>query len=183
MSYSSFHPRGQFGFNVTDPNGIDRTAQLSRMRPDDEGFVWGKNRVVSQGLNHFLNVGLRGEGVIATFYLAPFAANVTPAANVTAATFASTLSEFTSYAESTRQVWTPDGPSTAQTLVNSVAPALFTVNGDGQTTIYGGGLLSTQAKEATTGICVAAGRLPNGLTGLAEGYEVRLRYRINGASS
>ena len=35
----------------------------------------------------------------------------------------------------------------------------------------------------TSGIVIAAGRLPTGLTGLAEGYEVRLRYRINGTST
>lgn len=182
MSRSHFYPHGEFGFNVRNPDGIDVTALLLGT-PDDEGYVWTPNRVVNQGLNHFLNVGLRGENVISTWYMAPFAANVTPAANLTAATFASTTTEFTNYDESTRQTWTSDAASTAQTLANAAAPALFTIGADSQTTIYGAGLISAQAKEATSGVLVAAGRLPTALTGLAEGYEVRLRYRINGTSS
>lgn len=183
MSSSSFHPYGQFGFNVRSPNGIDVTARLTCAVVDEEGFAWGANRVVNQGLNHFLNAGLRGQDVVSTFYLAPFAANVTPAANLTASTLASTLTEFTNYTEPSRPVWTPDGAATAQTLTNAAAPALLTVGTGAQTTIYGAALVSAQAKEATSGIVIAAGRLPTGLTGLAEGYEVRLRYRINGTST
>lgn len=148
-------------------------------------YVWTPNRVVDQGINHTLNVVLFGAPQINTWYIAPFAANVTPAADVTAASFASTLTEFTSYSEASRPVWTPDAAATALELINNAAPALFTVVGGGQTAIHGAGLLSAQAKGATTGTCFSAGRLQGGaaLTGLQEGYEVRIKYRVTGGSS
>lgn len=174
---------GQFGFNVLNANGIDITGDLTRAAIDADGYAWAKNRVVDQGINYILNAALRGEGTISTYYIAPFAANVTPAANLTAATFASTTTEFTNYTESTRQEWVTDGAATALSLVNNAAPAVFTVDDGVQTTIYGGGLLSNSGKSSTAGALVAAGRLANGLTGLQEGFEVRLRYRITGSSS
>lgn len=148
-------------------------------------YVWTPNRVVDQGINHALNVVLFGASQINTWYIAPFSANVTPSADVTAASFASTLTEFTSYSEASRVVWTPDAAATALELINNAAPALFTVTGGGQTSIHGAGLLSAQAKGATTGTCFAAGRLQGGaaLTGLQEGFEVRIKYRVTGGSS
>lgn len=148
-------------------------------------YIWTPNRVVDQGINFALNVALHAAAKINTWYIAPFSANVSPAADVTAANFAATLTEFTSYAEASRQVWTPDGAATALELINNAAPALFTVTGGGQTAIYGAGLLSAQAKGATTGVCFAAGRLQGGaaLTGLQEGFEVRIKYRVTGGSS
>ncbi len=148
-------------------------------------YVWTPNRVVNQGLNYTLNVALHEQAKISAWYIAPFVANVTPAADVTAANFASTLTEFTSYSEPNRRVWTPDGAATALELINDAAPALFTVTGGGQTAIYGAGLLSAQAKGATTGMLFAAGRLQGGasLTGLQEGFEVRIKYRVTGSSA
>lgn len=152
---------------------------------DDGPYIWTPNRVVNQGLNYILNAGLNGGSAISAWYIAPFAANVTPAADVTAASFAATLTEFTSYSESNRQLWTPDAAATAMELINDAAPALFTVTGGGQTSIYGAGLLSAQAKGATTGTCFSAGRLQGGaaLTGLQDGFEVRIKYRVTGSSS
>lgn len=152
---------------------------------NDGPYIWTPNRVVNQGLNYTLNVALHEQAKISSWYIAPFAANVSPAADVTAATFAATLTEFTSYSEPNRQVWTPDGAATALELINNAAPALFTVVGGGQTAIYGAGLLSAQAKGATTGVCFSAGRLlgGTGLTNLQEGFEVRIKYRVTGSSS
>lgn len=174
---------GQFGFNVLNQNGTDVTARLFNTRPDAEGFAWGKNRVVDQGLNYIMNAALRGEGTISTFYIAPFAAAVTPAANLTAATFTSTLTEFTNYDEPNRVAWVTDAAATALVLVNNAAPALFTIGGGAQTTINGAGLLSAQSKSATTGTLVAAARLGTALSNLADDFEVRLKYRITGSSS
>lgn len=175
---------GQFGFNVLNQNGTDVTARLFKgVRPDNEGFAWGKNRVVDQGLNYIMNAALRGEGVLTTFYIAPFAANVTPAANLTAATFAATTTEFTNYDEANRVAWVTDAAASALVLVNDAAPSLFTIGAGAQTTIYGAGLLSAQGKSATTGVLVAAARLGTALTGLADDFEVRLKYRITGSSS
>lgn len=170
---SNFQVAEQFGFEVRDAGGELVTP----------GFVWTPNRVVNEGLNYLLNAAFRGEGVVSNWYIAPFAANVTPAANVTAATFASTLTEFTNYTESTRPAWATDGAAAAQELINDSAPALFTIgSGTSQTAIYGGALLSNSAKGSTAGVLAAAGKLPNGLTGLAAGFEVRLKYRLRASS-
>ena len=151
---------------------------------NDGPEIWTPNRVVNQGLNYALNAALLGQGVNSTWYIAPFAANVTPAANVTGANFASTLTEFTNYSQATRPAWNPDGASTAQELINDANPALFTVGAVSQTTIYGAGLLSVSGKGATTGICFSAGLLTGaGLTGLAEGFEVRIKYRLTASSA
>lgn len=170
-----------FGFQVQDDNGRIITPNGY----DSDGYVWTPNRVVDQGLNYTLNAALRGEGVISSWFVAPFAANTTPAANVTAANFASTLTEFTNYDEPNRVAWVTDGSATTLTLVNDAAPSLFTIGSGGQTTIFGGGLLSAQAKSATTGTCFAAGRLQGGgsITGLQPGYEVRIKYRVTASSS
>lgn len=170
---SNFELVEQFGFEVRDDNGKLVTP----------GFLWTPNRVVDQGLNYVLNAALRGEGVISSWFIAPYAANVTPAANTTAQNFASTLTEFTNYNEANRVAWTTDAAATALELVNDASPALFTIGSGGQTTIYGGGLLSASAKSSTSGTLVAAGKLPTGLTGLAAGFEVRLKYRIRASSA
>lgn len=170
---SNFQVIEQFGFEVTDDHGKLVTP----------GYVWTHNRVVDQGLNYLLNAAFfSGSPVMANWYIAPFAANVTPAANTTAANFASTLTEFTNYTEANRPIWTPDAASTAMELINNAAPALFTIGSGPQVAIYGGGLLSASAKGSTSGTCAAAGKLANPLTGLAEGFEVRLKYRLRASS-
>lgn len=163
----------QFGFEVRDDCGKLLTP----------GFIWTPNRVVDQGLNYILNAALRGEGVVTNWYIAPFAADVTPAANTTAANFASTLTEFTNYTQPNRAPWTTDGSATALELINDASPSLFTIGSGGQTTIYGGGLLSASAKSSTSGTLLAAGKLTSALTGLAAGFEVRLKYRIRATSA
>lgn len=169
---ANFQIAEQFGFEVRDDTGKIVVP-----------MVWTHNRVVDQGLNYILNAAMRGEGTISTWYVAPFAANVTPAANTTAQNFTSTLTEFTNYTEPNRVTWTTDGASTALEVVNDAAPALFTIGAGGQTTIYGAGLISAQAKSSTSGTLAAAGKLTTGLTGLAAGFEVRLKYRLKASSA
>lgn len=156
---------GQFGFAI---NGGE--------------YQWDKNRVVDEGLNYMLNAALRGEGVLSAFYIAPFVSNVTPAANVTAATFNSALTEFTNYTETTRRQWVTDEAATTLLLVNDAAPALFTVGSGVQNAIYGAGLLSSSGKASTTGVLVAAAKRSAQLS-VEEGFEVRIKYRISAASS
>lgn len=170
---SNFQLAEQYGFEVRDDAGALLTP----------GFVWTPNRVVDQGLNYLLNAALRGEGVISAWFVAPFAANVTPAANTTAANFASTLTEFTNYTEANRVAWASDAAATTLELINDAAPALFTIGAGGQATIYGAGLLSQSAKSSTAGTLFSAGKLPTALTGLAAGFEVRLKYRLRASSA
>jgi hypothetical protein len=143
-------------------------------------YAWDRNRVVDEGINYILNAALRGESVLSNFYIAPFAANVTPAANLSASNFATTMNEFVAYNETTRRQWTTDGASSALFLVNDSAPALFTINATG--TIWGAGLLSASGKSATSGVLVAAAKRSAGLA-VESGFEIRIKYKIEGASS
>lgn len=151
---------------------------------NDGPEIWTPNRVVNQGLNYALNAALLGQGVNSSWFIAPFAANVDPAANVTAANFSSTLTEFTNYTQANRQAWVPDGAATAQELINDATPALFTIGGGAQTSIYGAVLVSVSGKGATTGILFSAGLLQSAaLLNLAQGFEVRLKYRLTASSN
>ena len=179
---SSANWLGQMGYQVVDAWGVDHTARLGGAL--EEGYAWEKNRVVGEGLAYMLNAALRGEGVMSTFYIAPFAANVTPAANMTAATFPTTMTEFTNYAEPNRVAWVTDGPATSTNvfLTNAAAPALFTIAGGPQNVIWGAALLSAQAKSSTSGFLFAAQKRATALAVESE-FEVRIRYRILGQSS
>ena len=151
---------------------------------NDGPEIWTPNRVVNQGLNYALNAALLGQGTNSNWYIAPFAANVNPAANVTAANFASTLTEFTNYTQGTRPAWNADGAATAMELINDASPALITVGSGAQTSIYGAGLISTSGKGATSGILFSAGLLQAAaLLNLAAGFEVRLKYRLTASSA
>lgn len=179
---SSASWRGQFGFRIIDSYGVDRTRHLGGTM--EEGFAWGRNRVVNQGLAHLLNAGLRGEGTISNFYIAPFSANVAPAPNLTAADFASVQNEFTNYTETNRVPWVTDGAATSTSVVltNAASPALFTIGGGAGNVIWGAGLLSAQGKGSTSGVLVAAQRRGAALN-VEEEFEIRIRYRITGSSS
>lgn len=134
------------GVFTVDVNGADRSV--------------ADNLAVDEGLIDLLTVYFKSGSATATFYLAPFVANVTPASNLTAATFNSTLTEFTNYAESTRVPWELPGAALATpSASNTASPAVFTVNVDAQT-VCGLGLLTASAKQATTGKLVAAALLP-----------------------
>lgn len=136
------------------------------------------NRVVNEGLNHFLNL-LGGHDSAVSLYLAPFTGNVAPAANWTGANFAANATEFTAYSSATRLPWTTV-PSTAQSLGNAAALAVATLtfNAGGPYTVRGIGLLQSQAKSATTGKLIMAGRFENDLTGMMGGGKLALEYDI-----
>lgn len=157
---------GQFGFSL---NGGE--------------YQWARNRIVNQGLNHLLNSSLRGEGTLSAFYVVPFVSNVTPTATVTAANFNATLTEFTNYTQAARPTWSSDAASTVQLLENATVPALFTVDVGAQTAIYGAGLSSVSTKSSGSGIIVAAAKAPAPFTGLAAGFDVRIKYRLTGSSA
>jgi hypothetical protein len=169
--HSGIRWQGQFGFAC---------PQL-----DIHDFAWGDNRVVNTGIDAILNGYFRSENLpgLGGLCIAAFAADVTPPATLTAANFNSTLTEFTNYSEATRPVWTLDGASTAQLLQNDASPALFTVAGGAQTAIYGAVLHTNNVKSGTNGVIIAGAKAPAAFTGLATGFEVKIKYRLTGASS
>lgn len=116
-----------------------------------------RNRVVTQCLTDMLSVYLNGGTQHANFYLALFGGAATPAANWTAASFASTAGEITSgsegYSESTRQLWVP-GTASAGSINNDASKAQFTIVTASQLTITGAGMLTNSAKGSTSGVLI-----------------------------
>lgn len=160
---------GQFGF-ACPQLGID-------------DFIYGDNAPMNAGINYLFNAALRnGEGLVPAFYIAPYVADATPSITMTAATFNSTLTEFINYNETTRPVWTTNGPSTNKELTNSTAPGLITVGSGPQTSIYGAVLHTSNVKSGTSGIVVAGARAPSPFLSLATGFEVKVTYRLTGAA-
>lgn len=175
---------GQVGYEIFDANGSNITKKTTGQILDRDGIAWCRNRVVGQGLAQLLNAGLRGTNVLSSFYLAPFAANVTPPANLTAATFPAALTEFTNYTEANRPAWVTDGDATPDNpfLTNAASPALITIGSGPQLVLWGVALVSVAAKGATGGVCMAAQKRTTALN-LEPDFELRMRYRINGAST
>ena len=137
------------------------------------------NMIVNQWREQALNILFGSTAKITTFYLAPFAGNVTPTASWTASNFASNATEFTNYTEASRQTWTVGAVNTSDySIGNSAAKATFTVGAGVQTTIWGVGLLSAQAKSATSGVLVAANKSAAARDNLVEGDQITIGYSI-----
>lgn len=135
------------------------------------------NLVVTEGRVMLTNA-LRGNSVPSTWYVAPFAANVAVTAGLTAATFASTQTEFTSYAETQRPAWTTVA-STDGSLTNAGSVATITINNGGQTAVYGAGLLSASAKSSTNGVLLCAALATKAKTNLDADETLGFRYTWN----
>lgn len=149
---------------------------------DDGPWVWGPNAVSNEFINAALNVMFDSAAAPVAWYMAPFSTNVAPTSALTAATFAGTQGEYTSYTQSTRQVWTPNSTSTAQNISNTNAPSTFTIGAGSPVTLYGAGLLTASAKGATTGILGAAGLFGTANT-LNAGSSLLTTYQITATAT
>lgn len=127
------------------------------------GGEWTRteNLIPTEGLAHILNVALGTTPKPASYHLALFSAAAQPAANWTAASFASTASEIVSmtegYSAATRPTWTP-----ANTVTNSIdnmaAVAKVTMKTASSLTVQGAAMLTTSAKGGTTGALISASK-------------------------
>lgn len=136
------------------------------------------NRMVDQGLEHILSVIFSSGTKVATWYIAPFANNVTPAASWTTTNFTATAGEFTNYTEATRQTWVA-GAVTALSIGNASNRAFFTVGVGAQATIWGAALISSSAKSATSGTLAAAAKMVNSRDNLQEGDSIGIGYTVS----
>ncbi len=151
---------GGFGFyniwnfecgNYVDPN----TGDIIRDHRDFLGeMIWVPkwkeiihNLVVTEGLDDVLDVYFKSGSASATWYLAIFSSDSTPAAGWNYATPVCT--EFTNYDESTREEWV-EGSISSSSLDNSASPAEFTCT-SGSNTIYGAFLVNVSTKGDTGG--------------------------------
>ena len=117
------------------------------------------NTMTKQGLDDVLACyfPVASRGTVPTgLYFAPYINDVTPADTLTAANYNGIMDEFTNYTEATRPQWTGAAVSN-QTTGNAAAPGVFTF-GVGGGTVRGMALISSSAKESTSGklVCCAA---------------------------
>lgn len=128
-----------------------------RGQPD----TWRRHRnlVPDAGILHYLGVTLKGVTQITTWYIAPYAGNVSPAANWTSANFTANATEIVSttegYTESVRQLWVGGTPA-AGTVGNSASKATFTIATATTLNIYGAGVLSSNVRGGVTGVLISA---------------------------
>jgi len=144
----------------------------------DERF--DKNLLPDEGLIYLLSVGLNNGTKLATWYLSLYAANYTPLAGLTAASYPATASEITSntegYTEATRPVWTPTPPTTP--LIDNLAnKASFTIATASSLTVSGAALLSEATKGAVTGKLISATKFSAART-LYDTDVFNLAYRV-----
>lgn len=127
------------------------------------GGEWARteNLIPTEGLAHILNVALGTTPKPASYHLALFSAAAQPAANWTAASFASTASEIVSmtegYSAATRPTWTPTNTSTGS-IDNMAAVAKVTMKTASSLTVQGAAMLTTSAKGGTTGALISASK-------------------------
>jgi len=140
------------------------------------------NLVVNQGLDFVVGVALGSTSAIATWYLAPFAGNATPATGWTASNFDSNSTEFTNYTEGTRQAFSP-GSVASGAIGNLSSRAEITIGSSAQDTIYGVGVISSSGKEATSGVLFSAARLSSARTGLLEDDVIALGYTLQASDA
>lgn len=152
-----------------------------RVKLNGELIEESPNLVVNEGLNHFLNVVLGATSKIASWYLALFKGNVTPAGTWTCATFDSLATELTEYSETTHPAFV-NGTSTAQSIDNAGNEGVFTINGT--VTCYGAALMSQSTKPtpASGGTLIAASRFASARS-LVASDELNVGYGVSMTSS
>lgn len=127
------------------------------------GGEWTRteNLIPTEGLAHILNVALGTTPKPASYHLALFSAAAQPAANWTAASFASTASEIVSmtegYSAATRPTWTPAN-TTTNSIDNMAAVAKVTMKTASSLTVQGAAMLTNSSKGGTTGALISASK-------------------------
>lgn len=173
-------------FEIADDGGLyfTRAAAVARggyfhdVNGQDERF--DKNLLPDEGLVYLLSVGLNNGTKLATWHLSLYAANYTPLAGLTAASYPATASEITSategYTETTRPVWLPTAPTTP--LIDNLAnKAAFTIATASSVTVNGAALLSDATKGAVTGKLISATKFDAART-LYDTDVFNLAYRV-----
>lgn len=139
-----------------------------------------ENLCPDEVINDILDVYFSGASATATWYIALFSDDHTPAGGDTYATPGYT--EATSYDESTRQVWSEDGVS-GKSISNSGSKAEFTMNGN-DSSIYGASLVSDNTKgdtAATAGILGPVVLFPSAVTSIADDDVIKVQVTVTGA--
>jgi len=142
---------------------------------NDGPIEYFHNMIVGEYRQDALEILFGASSKDSAFYLAPFATNATPTASWTAANFGANTTEFTSYDEGTRPVWTTGSVTESggtYSIGNSASKATITVDNSGQTTVWGLALLTASGKGASTGAMVAASKAAAARDNLVDGDQL-----------
>ena len=147
------------------------------------GGEWTRteNLIPTEGLAHILNVALGTTPKPASYHLALFSAAAQPAANWTAASFASTASEIVSmtegYSAATRPTWKPANTAT-NSIDNMAAVAKVTMKTASSLTVQGAAMLTSSSKGGTTGALISASKYASPRV-FQDGDTYEIGYRIS----
>ncbi|ENX57657.1 MULTISPECIES: hypothetical protein [Acinetobacter] len=140
-----------------------------------------KNLVVNEGLAHLLNVALGSKAKPAGYYLALFSGATAPAANWTAANFATVAAEIVSltegYTNATRPQWTPADTNT-NSIDNFASVAKVTIATSSQLTVTGAAMLTSSVRGGTSGALISASKYTAART-FQDGDEYEIGYRLS----
>lgn len=138
--------------------------------------------IVNEGLNYLLNaaapIAETGVTRATDWFMVPCSAAYTPQATDTMSDLASYV-EITTYNETTRPEWVADGASTAQSLVNSSAPASITLNSSAS--IKNVLICTSGTKGETSSTLIAAAPLDR--SGLLSGDVITFEWTLGIADS
>ena len=130
-------------------------------RINDGEWMQTQNLITKEGLVDVLNTYfINSKAKQAGFYLALFSGATAPAANWTAANFATVANEITSltegYTSATRPQFNPTS-ATDQTYIDNLAnTARLTIVTSSQLNVTGTALLTNSARGGTTGVLISA---------------------------
>ncbi|WP_227564038.1 hypothetical protein [Acinetobacter bereziniae] len=134
----------------------------------------------TEGIAHILNVSMGTKAKPAGYYIALFSGNASPAANWTAANFASVASEIVSmtegYTSATRPEWKPKD-TTANAIDNFETVASVTIATSSQLNVTGTAILTSNVKGGTSGSLISAAKYPVART-FQNGDVYEIGYRI-----
>ena len=146
--------------SITTGNGITAKGEYFD-RKNNEEWQRTENLIPTEGLAHILNVALGTTPKPASYYLALFSAAAQPAANWTAASFASTASEIVSmtegYSSPTRPAWTPTNTNTGS-IDNMTSVAKVTMKTASSISVQGAAMLTNSTRGGTTGALISASK-------------------------
>lgn len=139
------------------------------------------NLVVNEGLAHLLNVALGSTAKPAGYYLALFSGATAPAANWTAANFASVATEIVSqsegYTNATRPQWVSTNTS-SNSIDNFASVAKVTIATSSQLNVTGAAMLTSNVRGGTSGILLSASKYAAART-FQDGDEYEIGYRLS----
>lgn len=157
MKLGNAMAKGAWKIEIRDPHG-------ALIREDH----W-ENRVVDEGLDYLLKVGLAGGSQSSSWYIG--LTDGSPTTSQSDSLGSASWSEVTAYDESKRQAWTA-GSVSNQSVDNDGNEASFTI--DTNSTTVGGAFLA-DADSGTSGILYAVGAFNEGDATLPKGSTITVK--------